>query len=133
VEGIIGEIGQHLVEESPESLGGYEGVTRAIMDMLGDQGDVVNELVGIVDDFVGELANFYSVKGIGVLAGLSGVEVTFGGAGAAGTERVVEVGAAVDVVSHRPGFTARYLTAAFVGISGHDDGYLKRMVAHMFY
>jgi hypothetical protein len=116
---IVGDAGEEGGQEGLEGEEGLDGILAAAMDGLDGAVEVVGELVGCAEDVVDELVEVVGREGVGVPAGAEGIEVAGRGAGAAGAEFGVQVGAAVGVAAHGPVVATGDLAAGFVRISGH--------------
>ena len=88
-------------------------------------------MIGFLGDLEGYLPEFVAGHGIGVKAGLEGVEVALGDAGGARAELMVEMGAAVIVLAHGPGAATGGLAMLLVGVSRHGISF-HHMIAQMF-
>jgi hypothetical protein len=116
---VVGDAGEEGRHESLEGEEGLDGVLTAAVDGADGGVEVVGELVVGAEDGVDELVEVVRGEGVGVLAGAEGVEVAGRGAGAAGAELRVAVGAAVGMAAHGPIATTGNLAAGFVRIAGH--------------
>jgi hypothetical protein len=118
-EEVIGDAREEGGYQGLEGEEGLDWVLAAMVDGLGSEVEVVGELVGCAEDGVDELVEVVPSEGVGVMSGAEGVEIVAGGAGAAGPEFGVAVGAAVGVVAHGPVAATGDLAAGLVWISGH--------------
>lgn len=114
-------MGYELGKDAPQYLDGFDGISRAAVDIQSELGNLFGKEVrfpGHVEGYQVELGK--GGKG-GELAGLESVEIAFRGASAARAEFMVAMGAALVGATHGPGATTRDQTVSFGGISRHGD------------
>ena len=123
-----GDDGKEVAERHTEANEGSKGVgAGAFEDGLGDEADLVGEVVGVLEDVVGDELEAVIGEGLASLAAPEGVEIVEGGAGptAAGLEAVGEAAAGVGGAdggigtADGPRAAVGEGTAFLVGISGH--------------
>lgn len=123
-----GDDGEEVAECHTEADEGFDGVgPGAFEDGLGDEADLVGEVVGVLEDMVGDELEAVIGERLAALAAPEGVEVVKRGAGptAAGLEAVGEAAAGVGGAdggigtADGPSAAVGEGTSFFVGISGH--------------
>jgi len=123
-----GDDGKEVAERHTEANEGLKGVgAGAFEDGLGDDPDLVGEVVGVLEDMVGDELEAVIGDGLATLAAPEGVEVMEGGAGTAAAvlEAVGEAAAGVGRAdggigtADGPSAAVGEGTAFLVGISGH--------------
>ena len=122
---LVGDAGEESGDEGLEGEEGLDGIVAAAMEGLDSEAEVVGELVGVVEDGLGEDAEFVGSESMGVVAGAKGIEVAGWSARATGAELGIAVGAAVGVTAHGPGMAAGDLAVGFVRIAGHGFEFLS--------
>jgi hypothetical protein len=118
-EQVFGNEGQELGEGDLEGDECLDGVAGAGMDGGDGALEVSGKSLRVGGELLGKVAKAGGPEGMGVVAGLEGIEVAGGRAAATGAELGVAMGAAMGVAAHGPVAAAGHLTAGFVGISGH--------------
>jgi hypothetical protein len=115
-----GHLGNEVGKGGAEGQQGPEGIRLgAAADGPGGEAEVIGQLVGLVDELVGQAAEVRGRQGMGVVPGFEGVEVGRRRTTATRAELGVAVGAAVGVAAHGPGAAAGCLAAGLVRVSGH--------------
>ncbi len=115
-------------EEAAEENEGQEGIAGASINGAQEEGDLLRELIGLVEDTRGEGLWLILGERVEIVAMLQGVEVAHGSACGARAELGIAVGTAAGGAAHGPGAAAGDLTESLERVSWHTI----MITAHVF-
>jgi hypothetical protein len=118
-EELGGDERDELAQGGAEGDEGPVGVVGAGVDGADGDGQALGQVIGVAGEVLGQFDEVEGGEGVGVVAGLEGVEVATRRAAAARAEFGVAVRAAQGMAAHGPALTAGILAARFVPVSGH--------------